>query len=281
MGSSRAQEPSDQEPYYRWDFPDGTPWARFYRSTSGFVLRFPGLADFEVSVDGRHVSCAPAPGTSRAAAEHLYLNQVLPLALSKLGKLVFHASSVEVEGSVVAFVAQAGRGKSTLAASFAVNGYRFLGDDGLHLEPSDQDYLVMPSHPSIRLWEDSQDQLVSADAQKAPALEFTSKSRFLAGDMLPHCNSPTPLRAAFFLGEGETERTILRPLGAIEAVLEWTKHSFLLEVEDRVTNHAHFERIAALAGAVPCYFLDYPRRYSGLASLRQIIIDVLSSKSTV
>jgi hypothetical protein len=47
----------------------------------------------------------------------------------------------------VVFAAESGRGKSTLAASFAVNGFRFLTDDGLVLEPAGEGYAVLPSHP--------------------------------------------------------------------------------------------------------------------------------------
>src|SRR5688572_17324577 len=135
MSAPRDQGPCADAPFHGWSFPDGTPWTAFYRTSSGLLLRFPDLADFEVSADGRHVTCAPVPGISPATIEHLYLNQVLPLALSKLGKLVFHASAVDAGGGAVAFLAASGRGKSTLAAGFAVNGHQFLTDDGLVLEP--------------------------------------------------------------------------------------------------------------------------------------------------
>ena len=149
--------PSVAHSFHTWAFPDGTPWTEFYRENGGYLLRFPDLADFRVSADGLEVTGFPVPGVSESTSQHLYLNQVLPLVLSKLGKLVFHASAVEVPGGAVAFAAESGRGKSTLAASFAVNGFRFLTDDGLVLEPVADGYQVQPSHPSIRLWEDSEE----------------------------------------------------------------------------------------------------------------------------
>jgi hypothetical protein len=39
-----------------------------------------------------------------------------------------------------------------LAASFATEGTRFLTDDGLLLEWVDGRCMIVPSHPSIRLW---------------------------------------------------------------------------------------------------------------------------------
>ena len=143
-------------PFHQWSFPDGTLWTQFYRQGGGYLLRFPDLADFEVSADGATVLGFPAPGVTSPTVEHLYLNQVLPLALSRQGKLVLHGSAVDIGGQGVAFLGESGRGKSTLAASFATEGTRFLTDDGLLLEWVDGHCMIVPSHPSIRLWEDSQ-----------------------------------------------------------------------------------------------------------------------------
>ncbi|MBK8358824.1 MAG: hypothetical protein IPL15_07500 [Comamonadaceae bacterium] len=137
-----------------------------------------------------------------ATVEHLYLNQVLPLALSRQGKLVLHGSAVDIGGQGVAFLGESGRGKSTLAASFATEGTRFLTDDGLLLEWVSDQCMILPSHPSIRLWEDSQDALVSDSATVAPAVSFTTKSRFLAGPGIPFCDEAWPLQRVFFLGDG-------------------------------------------------------------------------------
>ena len=152
LASVHPQMQLPHTPFHQWIFPDDTPWLEFFRTETGYLLRFPELADFRVSMDGLKVTCSPAPDVSEETTRHLYLNQVLPLALSKLGKLVFHASAVEVGDSAVAFVGESGRGKSTLAASFALNGFRFLTDDGMVVEANDDSYLSFPSHPSIRLW---------------------------------------------------------------------------------------------------------------------------------
>ena len=157
---ARPQAPLPQAPFHQWTFPDGTKWTLFYRLDSGYLLRFPDLVDFEVSRDGRMAVAWPVPGVSPGTVEHLHLNQVLPLALSRQGRLVLHASAVAFDGIGVAFTGESGRGKSTLAASFATTGARFLTDDGLQLDWLDGQCQIMPSHPSVRLWEDSQESLV-------------------------------------------------------------------------------------------------------------------------
>ena len=269
---ARPLAPVREVVFHQWVFPDGTPWTQFFRQGAGYLLRFPELADFEVSADGFSVQGFPAPGVPSPTVEHLYLNQVMPLALSRQGKLVLHGSAVNIGGQGVAFLGESGRGKSTLAASFASEGTCFLTDDGLRLDWLGDRCMILPSHASIRLWKDSQDALIGQGAAIAPAVSFTSKVRFLAGSAISFCDEARPLRHVFFLGAGEAQTPTIEPLRPAEAVIEMVKHSFLLDVEARDMLARHFDDLTRLAG-LPIYFrLDYPRRYNGLAAVREAVI---------
>jgi hypothetical protein len=270
--AARQMLPVQEEPFHQWTFPDGTLWTQFFRQGAGYLLRFPDLADFEVSADGRSVQGYPAPGVTSATVEHLYLNQVLPLALSRQGKLVLHGSAVDIGGQGVAFLGESGRGKSTLAASFATEGTRFLTDDGLLLEWAGDACMIIPSHPSIRLWEDSQSALMKTGTAMAPSVSFTSKSRFLAGQGIPFCEESRPLHRIYFLGEGEAETPVIEAVRPAEALIELVKHSFLLDIEARDMLVRHFDDLTRLA-ALPIYFrLDYPRDYEALGAVREAIV---------
>jgi len=262
----------DSAPFHEWTFPDGTLWARFYRTGGRYLLRFPELADFTVLADGHQVSARPAPGVSQQTIEHLYQNQVLPLALSRQFKLMLHASAIEIEDFAVAFLGEAGRGKSTLAASFSTRGYRFLTDDGLQLEKDEAGYLIQPSHPSIRLWEDSSIALMPETARAAPPVDYTPKSRFLADDEVTFCNEPRPLRALYFLGEGGTDTVTIEPVSGRDAMIELVRHTFLLDIEEREMLMHHFGQLTDLA-RIPMFFrLDYPRQYEMLPQVRDAVI---------
>jgi len=271
--SARVQTPLHHKPFHQWVCPDDTLWTEFFRTKTGYLLRFPDLADFQVSADGFHVSCSPTPDITETTTQHLYLNQVLPLAQSIMGKLVFHASAVEIGNSAIAFVAESGRGKSTLAASFAINGFRFLTDDGLVLESADDKYMIFPSHPSIRLWEDSQEVLMPPETETVPALEFTSKSRFLAGKNIPHCDQPRPLQRVYFLGDGSAPTIQFQCMTPAEAHIEWVKHSFLLDVEEKKSLVRQFEQVTQLARQPIYYHLDYPRHFEELTDVRKAIVE--------
>lgn len=268
----QIQAQADIGPFHEWAFPNGTLWTRFFHTDTGYLLRFPNLADFTVSPDGREVVANPVPGLSRQTIEHLYQNQVLPLALSRQFKLVLHASAIEIENFAVAFMGASGQGKSTLAAHFSTRGNRFLTDDGLQLEKGEDGYLIQPSHPSIRLWEDSSAALIPETTAAAPAVDYTPKSRFLADDEVAYCDEPRPLHALYFLGEGSTNAVSIEPISGRDAMIELVKNCFLLDIEEREMLMHHFGQLSELA-RIPMFFrLDYPRRYEWLPQVRDVVI---------
>jgi hypothetical protein len=272
LEQARPQAPLEQLPFHQWVFSNGAEWTGFYRLGQNFLLRFPALADFEVSADGLTVRCWPAPDISENTLEHLYLNQVLPLALSKRGKQVFHASAIETPAGAVAFMAASGRGKSTLAASFATSGFRFLTDDALLLEEVAGGYTVLPSHPSIRLWDDSRDELIGAEARQAPAVQYTPKARILYGDSMAFCTQAQPLRRVYFLGDGSATELTIKPMPPSLALISLLKNTFLLDIEAPQTLATHFDQLNSMV-ALPIYYeLDYPRRYAELPRVREGII---------
>jgi hypothetical protein len=271
--TERLQLPTDRDPFHEWTFPDGTVWTSFYRRGENYLLRFPELADFEVSAHGDVVRCWPVPEVSDGTIDHLYLNQVLPLALSKKENFVFHASAIEADRGALVFMGESGRGKSTLAASFATHGFRFLTDDGLLLEEMEGGYQVLPSHPSLRLWQDSEDALVTAEVPLAPPVQYTSKARLLAGKGLLFCEEARPLHRVYFLGEGSAAEVAFTPVGASQALIELVKHSFLLDIEEQALLAGHFDRLTRLVARPIFYRLDFPRRYEALAQARQAILE--------
>lgn len=275
--AAREQAPLDAPPFQTWSLPDGSAWTYFHRRGADYLLRFPGMADFEVSADGWQAQVWPAPGTTVGTVHQLYLNQVLPLALSRQGHLVLHASAVEIDDGCVAFLAESGRGKSTLAASFATSGSRFLTDDGLQIEWVNAQPLAVPSHPSIRLWEDSRVALVGEDMQTAPPAEYTSKARFLAGPRLSFCEATRPLRRVYLLGPGTADKVVLRPAKPAEAVMAMVRNSFLLDIAERDMLERHFNDITKIANMPLHWHLDYPRRYEELPRVREAIARHLSN----
>ena len=266
----QTQQPIGVEPFHEYRFDDGTIWTEFYRNETGYLLRFPDLADFEVSASGESVVACPAIGTDEITLEHLYINQLVPLALSRQGKPPFHASVVTVPGGCVAFLGKTGMGKSTLAASFALEDATFLTDDALLIDESDG-IRAMPSHASLRLWEDSVEALIPADAPQAGAISFSSKARLLAGDALHYRDETVPLLAAFVLESNDIENIAIEALTGSKRHMAWVSNSFLLDIKDKDLLARHFDWTHRIADQVPTFSLDYPRDYGILPQVRDAV----------
>ena len=83
--------------------------------------------------------------------------------LEHLGHMMIHASAIRTPRGVVLFVAEAGAGKSTLAASFQTAGVELLSDDCVQLVLGDAGVGCIPTYRSLRLWSDSADALMAEE----------------------------------------------------------------------------------------------------------------------
>ncbi len=270
----RPQRALGVSPYQEWTGDGLVIGAQFFRLIEGYLVRFPDLADFEISLSGERIRSWPVPGAPAAAIRHLYLNQVVPLASSRSGRLMFHASAVAIGASCVAFMGPSGRGKSTLAATFAASGHAFLTDDGLSVRIVEGRRMVMPSHPSIRLWPDSQDAILEILESPATDVADSGKARFLAGPSLSFRDRPLPLERIYLLGDDSASAISFEALGPGQALIELVRHSFLLDIEHKDALASHFDELAALlARPALCFRLDYPRNFDQLAAVRKSIIE--------
>lgn len=276
VAPARPQAALASAPFHRYVFDDGTVWTEFHRAAAGYLLRFPGLADFEVTADGARVVAHPAPGTDEPTLEHLYINQLVPLALSRQGRPAYHASVVAVPGGAVAFLGKTGMGKSTLAASFALAGSAFLTDDALLVEETPDGCRVLPSHASLRLWQDSVSALAGAldnpSLPRAGPVSYSSKARLLAGEALSHCEQAQPLLAAYVLEPQGSAGVSVTPLSGLARYMAWLGNSFLLDIEDPALLARHFEWTHRISAAVPTFSLDYPREYAALPAVRSALL---------
>lgn len=251
----------------QWQNPDGSTWLVIRKSAEGFELEFPHLAQFSLDDEGDVIRKTQLEDGCEATLDHLYLNQVLPLALSLQNELVLHASAVNINGQAAVFCGSSGMGKSSIAAAFATAGYPFLTDDGLLIEPSGGDYLAVPSHPFIRLWDDSRDSLVPGEVGSLPTPVWTEKSRLLAGEQLPFCDQKVTVGRVYFLQDEGVDSLTISPLLGADALMALVRNSFFLDISDRCGVSKHFHGAGGLVRKPLFYHLDYPRAYGELPGL--------------
>ncbi len=261
LESPRAQTPVDGEQYDSWTTPSGVGKAQFFRTKTGYFLRFPKEADFVISGEALDVRGWPALESNETTARNLYENSIEPLLANHRGGMFLHGAAVAINGAAIAFLGLSRSGKTTLAGAFAKAGFPFLTEDAIDLRHQDGGYVLHPRRSGVRLFGDSADYLLGEAPQ---GRDQHLKGEVEADHGLPFSDEPTPLQRIFVLGPGEALEPQITPLGAHAALPALLPHSFVLDVEDKPRLKGHFLRLAELSQVIACHTLDYPRNYDVL-----------------
>lgn len=278
----RSQTKLPSEPYDRWVAPEGQCMAEFHRTAGGFLIRFPGQADFLITApsEPEHTTITSwqDPDCSRQNAANLYHNAILPILGNHTGGLFLHGSAVRLsrgnaDAGAVAFLGLSRGGKTTLAGSFAKAGYPFLTEDVIDLQLRDGTYWLQPKRSKLRLFVDSAQHLLGEDTDFA---DPNAKQDVEAGAALPFGDEPVPLRQIYVLGTDHQADLSIRRLSLQEALGSVMPHAFILDVEDKLRLRQHFTRLADLTRDIGCYALDYRREYGELPSVQREILENFS-----
>ena len=112
--------------------------------------------------NGNEVRLEIEPGTPIANVSTYLLGSVFGALCHQNGLLPLHASAVEHDGGVIAFLGASGAGKSTLAACLHRRGHPIVADDICLLEPADTTtgpLRVIPVTGWLKLWNQSLEHL--------------------------------------------------------------------------------------------------------------------------
>ena len=253
------------------------------RTDDGYLLRYPGLADFLISIDDNSIVAHPVPGTPRDTLRHLLLDNVIPNILGHQGRLVLHASSVELkDGTGIAFLGSSGWGKSTIASSFAKNGARLLTDDCLLVDIRDGKAVVIPSYMGVRLLPDSANEIFPDEPDFTRVTHYSEKQKLIPNEQTD--DSPGIELNAIFLLDDPSERSpsneikIKRAEGA-DSIMTIIKRAFLIDVHDMDAVSRIFTTASRIASSsLDIYTLSHPREYDRLADLRHAVISTVERK---
>lgn len=233
------------------------PWLSIGRRPGGYLLRFPDLADFDVSAAGDRIVCRPSARLADVTLQHLLLDQVLPLALSRAGHLVLHASAIHVPRlGCVAFVGSTGSGKSTLAAALGLRGWPVVTDDCLVVHGGSGHSMAVPGYPGLRLWRDAARGLGLERDAAASVAHYTAKRR-LAASAVRFRSAPSRLAVVFVLGRrrrGAPTRS--RTLGSRDRLMALAPYTHVMDVEDRRQLLHMFRSLSTLVTHVPVVRLN-------------------------
>jgi hypothetical protein len=266
-----------------WTLPSGVIWLSIAQSADHYLLRFPDIADFHIQLERAEITCNHDRTVPIETIQHLFLDQVLPLVLSRTGTLLMHASAVDVPTGIVAFAGVTGMGKSTLATSFAANGYPLVTDDCLRVEFNDDELFGTPGYPSSRLWGDAIDGLFEEQPRLSEVAHYTDKKRLsFHNTRLSFCDETLPVKRIFVLlpheaGE-DVEGVVIARMSLREAFMALATYIFKLDVSDRDLLATDFDRLGRIAQMSLCYRLSFPHDFDRLPAVRRAILSHLHSE---
>ncbi|MGH2940405.1 MAG: hypothetical protein ACRDPE_20045 [Solirubrobacterales bacterium] len=114
------------------------------------LFRYGKHADYHLDRDRSRLCCAPADPAA-AAWQRVLLTRVLPNVAIASGYEALHAGAVATDRGVVAIVAAAGAGKSTLALELVRRGHPLFADDTVVLGPGWGGVEAHPAGPFMNL----------------------------------------------------------------------------------------------------------------------------------
>lgn len=221
-----------------------------------------------VAIGGDYMlpDAAPLPLEQGLLAAEMAMN--LQMALGWRRHLLLHASAVERDGRVLVMTGQSGSGKSTLSALLGSQGWRFLGDEFVLLDPATGDVAPFPRLISLKNSAISAMQAAMPDGQFGPLLAGTPK-----GD-IRHLVPPADAIAR--MGQGGVPALLLFPrYGYPGAVREVAPGETFMRLTQASTNYvalgeAGFTSLASFVKSVPSRAIDYQSGDEAIALVEKL-----------
>lgn len=258
-----------------------TPWCSIGRTPTQLLMSFAQIGDFLVCPKNNSIECIPTLETDIETLFHLLLNQVLPRLFSQQGSPVLHASSVTIadDSRAIAFVGKSGAGKSSLAAWFCRQGSSLITEDCLLIDhQTDQSPLVIPSHPSIRIWENGIKKLVP-EIHVPSTFKGTGSNRkhHLRHEYFPFIfhSHPSPLSTLYLLDphDSSKEKIELTQITKSKAISFLAANCFRLDMEDPAFLRREFHQLINLCRNISIRRLSYPKQWDTIEALRLKILN--------
>lgn len=237
--------------------------------------------------NGREIIIDPLPGGEDAGFRFLVGGVGLTLVLHQRGKLVLHASAVDMSGVAVAFVGWRGMGKSTTSATLHARGHTLITDDLLVLDQEEDGIQAVPGLPYFKLWPDTLQAILQEDAEGHPRVHPAAVKRIRTAKQDAQ-HDALPLGVVYILDEfGDAEDgdqlVHIEPVCPRQACIELTQHSSaLIILQQEGISPRHLEQCADLARRIPVRRLRKRANLARLADLaRHIERDVARTVSAV
>jgi HprK-related kinase A len=222
----------------------------------------------QVAINGDYMlpDAVPLPFEQALLAAEMGMN--LQMALGWRRHLLLHASAVEKDGKVLVMTGLSGSGKSTLSALLGRNGWRFMGDEFVLIDPETGEAAPFPRLISLKNEAIAAMEAAAPDARFGPLMAKTPK-----GD-IRHLVPPADAIAA--MDQSALPVLLLFPrFGHPGAVRELGLGETFMRMTQASTNYvalgeAGFRAMTRFIKTVPARAIDYRSGDEAMALVDQL-----------
>ena len=258
---------------------DCTELGRVQVSPDGtIVMDMPPVARFRLSTARAEIVLEPLPAANVSALRHVVVDLALPRWFAARGRPALHATAVELDGGVAAFLGASGQGKSTLSGAMVASGATWVADDLLLLDLDGPQVVAVPTVVSTRLRADSAMALGIDPNDGEVILSPNAKRRWDVQTFAP----AAPVACMFVVDRRlETDGPVtITPLSSGDALKELADH-WLLTGTGVISPLNFFASATVLLRSTRIVRLSFPSSFEALpgvvAAVRHEIAEALRS----
>lgn len=253
---------------------DDQIWGETFRLDHCVLIRLAAGVDFEIDFNAQPVSVRARVWRESAnvLVEHYFRNHVSPMIRGEMGALVLHGAGIALPNdAAIGFFGVSGRGKSTLAAAFALRGYPLLADDHFELDLTDAIAKLLPSEPMLKLREPSVLGLeMRGNGYYGKRVNSSGNESFF--DNFQYEEKSRKCRVFYLLDDSISSEILIEPVAANRAMRELVAHVFYIDTHTPQTLPRQFAQLGALAQRAKFFSLRYPRRFDRLQEVLNTVV---------
>jgi hypothetical protein len=225
---------------------------------------------------GTKVTIEAGKGVDEKDLIPLITGPILAVILHQRGKLVLHASAVNIGGKAAVFLGNKGYGKSTLAAHLQSRGHPLISDDMVPVFFNGEAAQTVPGYPQIRLLPDAVESIGLDPGTLQQVNTWIPKRHFVPDGVFTA--EPIEIGCIFILAMSDS--VSLQELNPYSAFIEIANNTytgaFLRETENV---GAHFKLCEQLVKSVPVSTLSRPHDFTRMSEIVDLITNAASSFS--
>jgi hypothetical protein len=211
-----------------------------------------------VTIEGRLTASALSPG---GRFEDIVYASLAP-SLRRHGLFLIHAFAAARPGQALLLSGPSGSGKTTAGTALLLDGWQFLANDVLLLEPRSQGVFALPTPGHIHLRPDSAELLPVSRSRLFPGDGSTVDQGSLLGD--PQ-SAPALVSHIFFPEVGQSEHTLIEPVSRAVCLARLMAES--VDRWDRQMLSAHVDLLQRLSRQAAPYRVYLGRDVGQLARM--------------